>query len=100
MSEYGTAIDIETTKRHDFKDGEYLVSMSVGSERVLKVEVEDLENGNKWLGKFDSTCKNCFFLIIVRQAKRLIPDLRVCTSLENMYITPKIFGVSSAWSNI
>ncbi len=51
------AIEIESTGRHEFKDGEYFISMSVGHERILKLEIEDESNGNKWLGKFEAACK-------------------------------------------
>lgn len=47
-------IDIEAS--HNFKDGKFIVSMSIESD-VLKVQVEDESNGDEWIGKFSANCK-------------------------------------------
>eukprot|EP00794_Sanderia_malayensis_P020309 gene20309-22306_t len=52
MKESDTAM--ETTVKHAFKDGEYLLSMEIEDERFLHIEIENEDNGNKWRGKFDS----------------------------------------------
>ena len=64
MAEYGApSIDIETTAIHDFKNGEYCLSMSVESEGILRISVEDQSTGDSRSGKFDQTCELSILLV-------------------------------------
>lgn len=43
--------------KHVFKDRDYYISMSVENEDLLKIQVEDEESGEQWVGKYGANCK-------------------------------------------
>ena len=49
--------DIEASAHHQFKDGEYFLSMATQNSKTLKIHVEDIATGEQWNGNFDSSCK-------------------------------------------
>ena len=55
------------TTKHLFRGVEYVVTMSVDSEReVLSLEVEDRLTADQWTGQFDAKCwyyYNCIYLL-------------------------------------
>ncbi|XP_065058135.1 centrosomal protein CCDC61-like [Rhopilema esculentum] len=47
--------DIEASAHHQFKDGEYFLSMVTQKSKTLKIHVEDIATGEQWNGNFDSS---------------------------------------------
>ena len=43
--------------RHQFKDGEFTVFMSVEDGDVLSLNIEDEKAGEQWMGRYNSSCE-------------------------------------------
>ena len=50
--------------RHVFNGRGYYVSMSVENEDLLKIQVEDEDSGEQWVGKYGANCEFFCFLLM------------------------------------
>ena len=48
---------IDVVAKHMFKDGEYLLSMSIGDDKILRIQAEKVSTGEQWVGKFNPNCE-------------------------------------------
>ena len=88
MDIHGVQLGSVAAARHIFNDRGYYVSMSVENEDLLKIQVEDEDSGEQWVGKYGANCKFLCFLLLKVFVHKMKKSRKLFMNTEIFVILP------------